>query len=281
MTKKIIVFFMCFFITTILTGCSVKLDSLEILEDPLTLYVGESKELHYEYEPYEESPKLVWKSSEPGVVSVENGKIHALSIGTSDITVSYGGLTSTVNVIVTTIENQFKSVFDKIGESNEILNEIATSIHDAWYFGINDIEKHDSKQIIQLLVSVVGRRIGTAQQFVDAYNIYFNSSSDEETISYYMQQGYFRIIITVRTAYYLGGYYKAALSTLDEVKLKMEIIDSTANGYNEIEAYYLKTMELYNYIYQIHEHNFDKYSKQINDLESQIQSLITKASMYV
>lgn len=78
-------------------------NKLEILQDTLTLEKGQEYELSYEYHFIDElatENDIVWESSNSEILSVENGKITALTEGFVTVTASYQDVEDSIEVIV-------------------------------------------------------------------------------------------------------------------------------------------------------------------------------------
>ena len=71
--------------------------SLNILNDDLFLHIGESTDIEYELEP--QDAEIVWNSSKPEVVSVDNGVITANKYGESIITATIKNDSSIVDSV--------------------------------------------------------------------------------------------------------------------------------------------------------------------------------------
>lgn len=80
----------------------VPLEGIEIQEQNITMNKGESKDLHVNYYPENttDSKDIQWFVSPEGIVSVENGKLTALSAGEATVTAKVGDKTATTTVNV-------------------------------------------------------------------------------------------------------------------------------------------------------------------------------------
>lgn len=85
------------------TQGKVTLDSLDINPNAVVLSKGDSYQLYTTFTPSNVSDTTVdWKSNDTSIVSIENGLIKALKTGTTTISATSNGVTSTAEVTVQT-----------------------------------------------------------------------------------------------------------------------------------------------------------------------------------
>ena len=86
--------------------------SISLNADQLIMAVGTSNELTASWLPWNydlDESQLVWSSADESVATVDGGIVTAVAEGTTTVTVSYGDLTATCNVVVVNIEGSFNA----------------------------------------------------------------------------------------------------------------------------------------------------------------------------
>ena len=92
MNRRIILFFLT---VVLATGCELKVDSVSVTPDRLSLYVGDHYQLRATVKPDKASQNVTWKSNHPEIVTVsENGLLTAVCKGDCEILVCADGQTA-------------------------------------------------------------------------------------------------------------------------------------------------------------------------------------------
>ena len=114
------------------TVSAVEVSKIELSQTSLTLFEGDTVQLTATVYPENATDKTVtWSSSDTSVVTVDNGKITAISIGSATVTASSGNVTAGCSVKVnpvdvSLIELSQTSVTLLVGESVESVELTAT-----------------------------------------------------------------------------------------------------------------------------------------------------------
>ena len=90
--------------------CSCELPALSIELDPhfVTLKVGDTSQIYADVFPNSAGGELAWQSSDENVAKVEDGKITAIGIGSTEIKVyAKGGKTASCLVVVEGCDHRF------------------------------------------------------------------------------------------------------------------------------------------------------------------------------
>ena len=109
-----------------------KITSITINDKNITLFIGESLDVNVSILPDSESKdKIVWESNNPNVVTIENGKITGISIGTTIVTAkSKNGKVSDTSIVkvikkeITGIEFDESYIELEIGNAKELKAKI-------------------------------------------------------------------------------------------------------------------------------------------------------------
>lgn len=147
----------------------VKLKMLELNHSDITLKVTDRDTLLVTSELFDET--VVWESSDPSVVSVdENGRLVALTSGSSEITATVDDLSTTcmVNVDVTIFLGGYYNEYDAAYWKNGVIHPLTTDGSDEGYNSyVNSIK-------------VVNGNIYSGGQKYESYNTVWKNN--EETI---------------------------------------------------------------------------------------------------
>ena len=73
-------------------------DQIRILQDDFDLKLGESKTIEYRAFPAADASDIRWSSSDPEIVSVENGTVTALGYGFATITAKCGSASDSLEI---------------------------------------------------------------------------------------------------------------------------------------------------------------------------------------
>lgn len=110
----------------IIEGTSIQPVSIELSSNQIVLNKGETQKLQINFTPADTTNRTVtWKSSNPSVVKVENGRIFAINQGTAVITAETASLSANCTVTVFNPLKEISSNYDKIrlnqGESKRVV----------------------------------------------------------------------------------------------------------------------------------------------------------------
>ena len=114
--------------------------SIEFDEINKELWVGAERDIKYSITPENASKdNLKWESSNPDIVQIdENGKLTALKLGTSVITGTLNGTTSTCTIEVK------NNIFEDIAKSGKTIEELGMNISSSgchvWEFNPSDMK---------------------------------------------------------------------------------------------------------------------------------------------
>ena len=150
----------------------IELKKISFVSSEVSIEEGESLELEYNANPINYTNKLNWNSSNPEICSVNENKITGLKEGTTKITMSYGNLSSSINVTVTkstlkSIEFKEKQTEVYIGQTKKIeyslIPDNLENINLTWTSSNNDLIEVDNGIL-------KAKSSGTATIFVKSNN---------------------------------------------------------------------------------------------------------------
>jgi len=269
--NKIISLVTIFFAIFVLSGCSAKIDSLEIVESSVSIGIGETVFVKTLFEPANEEPDLVWKSSNGTVASVQSGSIFGISKGTSIISVEYGDYSDSVTVTVVDIQEELVKVYEDLLEAADILGEISDSIIGAWHYGIYDSDDYSGETIVTYLWLETGDSITSSSDLVEAFNDGYGTDYSTDMVGWMLSGDFSKCVNTVKQAYILNYSFSTVLSKLDSAKEKIQSLDSEVNGYSELQNLYLEIKALYDDTYSP-QGNYSTFSTTINTHMANINS---------
>src|SRR5690554_6473250 len=100
--KKVGILFFALLLAFVAVACrKVAVEEIKLSETDITLAVGDTKTITATVLPENASDTTIeWSSDKETIVTVEDGKIEALAVGTAKVTAAIGEVTATVNVTV-------------------------------------------------------------------------------------------------------------------------------------------------------------------------------------
>lgn len=128
-------------------------EGFSFLDKTLTVTVGRSKTVRYEFKPVGASNRaLTWRSSDESVVTVSDGRVQAVGVGTATVTATTAGgrkAECRVTVVAKDVLSPVAALIEQVTEGN-VAN---------WQFALFDVNLDGTKE----LVARHGGVNGTAQ----------------------------------------------------------------------------------------------------------------------
>ena len=187
----------------ILVGCTVtptdtKLESIQVNKENITLFIGESTTIEYEFVPNSISEEVTWNIENDDIVEVNDNIVTALNYGETSITIISSSNEEIKTIIkISVIRRIFNIIYELNGsyftndvvntfEENVGLDTLATPIKDGyiflgWYLGENKVTNvsPDINEDITLIAK--WEEIYIPKEFTISYELdegYFNESVD-------------------------------------------------------------------------------------------------------